>query len=172
MRKLSTPRNSIFVVLETRLFQLFNMRVVFEKASLYASTGVGLFLTGSSQKRSFARSKAMPAAYRTIFPNSEVTPSTCLIRQCFSCVYLLIFESGYGRCREKTVLRQLAQMLAPLARRKNQGFRLTPPYRSPRVMYEAKQDPVNDLDPIIGSSVTCSAENKKPTVRWVLCPVF
>jgi len=56
-----------FVVLETRLIQRLITRVLFEKISLYASTGVGRFLTDTSQKRSFARGQTMPAAYRTIF---------------------------------------------------------------------------------------------------------
>ena len=63
----SPLKTIFFVVLETRLIQQLYTRVVFEKASLYASTGVGRFLTGASQKRSFARSQTMPAAYRTIF---------------------------------------------------------------------------------------------------------
>lgn len=63
----SPLKTIFFVVLETRLIQQLHTRVFFEKASLYASTGVGRFLTGASQKRSFARGQTMPAAYHTIF---------------------------------------------------------------------------------------------------------
>lgn len=59
-----TPRNLIFVVLETRLFLPCNMIVVFEKDTRYAHLGKELILTEASQKRSFVRVAVIPQAYR------------------------------------------------------------------------------------------------------------
>lgn len=61
------PRHSIFEVLETRLFQPCNTRVVFEKVTCHTSTGTDLILIDASQKRSFMRVLAMPLAYRALF---------------------------------------------------------------------------------------------------------
>jgi len=58
--------NPIFVVLETRLFQPCNTRVVFEKEARYASLGKELILTEASQKRAFVRGAATPQAYRAL----------------------------------------------------------------------------------------------------------
>jgi len=69
LRKLRRPRNRIFVVLETRLFQQCNTRVVFEKVTLYASIGTERILTDAYQKRRFVKVTAEPTANRTL--NSE-----------------------------------------------------------------------------------------------------
>ncbi|EOC6212494.1 hypothetical protein ACI5J7_005303, partial [Citrobacter freundii] len=69
LRKPHTSGNRIFVILETRLFQPCNTRVVFEKATCHTSTAADLILIEASQKRSFVSATTEPTAYRTL--NSE-----------------------------------------------------------------------------------------------------